>query len=61
MVPLYQSVLSGLLIGLKGEIGGSLGVYPKLCNSSTTDPKTIIPKRMSIIVCDLFYTTGAYE
>ena len=27
MVPLYQSVLSGLLIGLKGEIAGSLGVY----------------------------------
>ena len=27
MVPLYQSVLSGLLIGLKGEIGGSLRVY----------------------------------
>lgn len=48
-------------MGLKGEIAGSAGVYPKLCNSSTTDPKTIIPKRMSIIVCDLFYTTGAYE
>ena len=61
MVPLWQSVLSGLLIGLKGEIASSAGVYPKLCNSSTTDPKTIIPKRMSIIVCDLFYTTGAYE
>ena len=29
MVPLYQSVISGLLIGLKGEISGSLGVYPK--------------------------------
>jgi len=28
VVPLYQSVLSGLLIGLKGEISGSLGVYP---------------------------------
>jgi len=28
VVPLYQSVLSGLLIGLKGEIGGSLRVYP---------------------------------
>ena len=27
MVPLYQSVLSGLLIGLKGERAGSLGVY----------------------------------
>ena len=53
--------MSGLLIGFEGEIAGSLGVYPKLCNSSTTDPKTIIPKRMSIIVCDLFYTTGAYE
>jgi len=26
VVPLYQSVLSGLLIGLKGEIGGSLRV-----------------------------------
>ena len=61
MVPLYQSVLSGLLIGLKGEIGGSLRVYPKLCNSSTTDPKTIIPKKMSVIVWDLFYTTGVYE
>jgi len=29
VVPLYQSVLSGLLIGLKGEIGGSLRVYAK--------------------------------
>ena len=29
MVPLYQSVLSGLLIGFKGEIAGSLGVDPK--------------------------------
>jgi len=29
VVPLYQSVLSGLLIGLKGEIGGSLRVYLK--------------------------------
>ena len=29
MVPLYQSILSGLLIGLKSEIAGSLGVYPK--------------------------------
>ena len=27
MVPLYQSVLSGLLIGLRGELAGSLGVY----------------------------------
>lgn len=61
MVPLYRSVIGSLLIGLEGEIAGSVGVYPKLCNSSTTDPKTIIPKRMSIIVCDLFYTTGAYE
>jgi len=26
VVPLYQSVLSGLLIGLKGKIAGSLGV-----------------------------------
>ena len=29
MVPLYQSVLSGLLIRLSGEIAGSLGVYLK--------------------------------
>jgi hypothetical protein len=29
VVPLYQSVLSGLLIGLKGKITGSLGVYSK--------------------------------
>ena len=28
MVPLYQSILSSLLIGLKGEIAGSIGVYP---------------------------------
>ena len=61
MVPLYQSVISGLLIGLKDFLAGSLGVYPKLCNSSTTDPKTIIPKKMSVIVWDLFYTTGVYE
>ena len=61
MVPLYQSVLSSLLIGFWGEIAGSAGVYPKLCNSSTTDPKTIIPKKMSVIVWDLFYTTGVYE
>ena len=27
MVPLYQSVISGLLIRLSGEIAGSLGVY----------------------------------
>jgi len=27
MVPIYQSVLSGMLIGLKGKITGSLGVY----------------------------------
>ncbi|SNT69550.1 hypothetical protein SAMN04488491_0643 [Psychrobacter sp. LV10R520-6] len=30
MVPLYQSILSGLLIGLKGEITGSVGVYLKV-------------------------------
>ncbi len=29
MVPLYQSVLSGLLIGFKGEIASSVRVYPK--------------------------------
>jgi len=29
VVPLYQSVISSLLIGLKGEIASSLGVYPK--------------------------------
>jgi len=28
VVPLYQSVLSGLLIGLKGEMTGSAEVYP---------------------------------
>lgn len=28
MVLLYQSVLSGLLIGLNGETTGSDGVYP---------------------------------
>lgn len=29
MVLLHQSILSGLLMGLKGEIAGSLGVYLK--------------------------------
>jgi hypothetical protein len=29
VVPLYQFVLSGLLIGLKGEMTGSAEVYPK--------------------------------
>ena len=48
-------------MGLKGEIAGSVGVYPKLFNSLTTDPKTIIPKKMSVIVWALFYTTGVYE
>lgn len=28
MVPLYQSVLSGLLIGLKGKVAGSVGIRP---------------------------------
>jgi len=37
MVPLYQSVLSGLLIGLRGEIGGSLGVCCKWCSFSFID------------------------
>ena len=39
MVPLYQSVLSGLLIGLKGEITGSAGVYScrTACNNSNLD------------------------
>ena len=30
MVPLYQSFLSGLLIGLGGKMTGSLGVYSLL-------------------------------
>jgi hypothetical protein len=39
VVPLYQSVISGLLIGLKGEIGGSLGVYScrTACNNTNLD------------------------
>lgn len=30
MVLLYQSILSGILMGLEGEIPGSFGVYPNL-------------------------------
>ena len=36
MVPLYQSVISGMLIGLKGEIAGSLGVQLLQTNQPIT-------------------------
>ena len=39
MVPLYQSVLSSLLIGFWGEIAGSAGVYScrTACNNTNLD------------------------
>lgn len=33
VVPKIQSILNGLLIGLEGEITGSLGVYPNNLSS----------------------------
>ncbi len=33
VVLLYQSVLGGLLIGLKAKIVGSVGVYPIILNT----------------------------
>jgi hypothetical protein len=39
VVPLYQSVLSGLLIGLNAEIDGSARVYScrTACNNTNLD------------------------
>jgi len=53
VVPLYQSVSSGLLIGLKGEISGSLGVYAIikiLCLYKETDMKKIIVGSLAFLM-----------
>jgi len=45
VVPLYQSVLSGLLIGLKGEIGGSLRVCP-IIKCARPVPSLLLTKKI---------------
>ena len=52
MVPLYQSVLSGLLIGLKGEIGGSLRVCPILASVFLDRYNN---KRVSVCMMHIFH------
>ena len=52
MVPLYQSVLSGLLIGFKGEIAGSARVCPILASVFLDRYNN---KRVSVCMMHIFH------
>ena len=44
MVLLYQSALSGLLMGLNGEVTGSVGVYSFVFQNGLWKEKIICPR-----------------